>query len=152
VLLSDEVVVACGTVDFIMRSKKTGKFFILDWKHTNPKRKGLLGKRKPGASKPFFPPDMARGLFSEFEASDYNKYSAQLLGYRYMLEHGGYFTRDQIAGCWIVQIHETLDRANVVEVNDDDDFHEAVDAMMQKEIEEAKREAAEAKREAAALE
>ena len=151
VLVEEGTVVCCGTVDYIMRSKKTGKYWVLDWKHTNPKR-GLLGKRKPGASKPFFPPDMAKGLFQEFEASDYNKYSAQLLGYRFMLEHGGYLTRDQIAGCFIVQIHEDLDRAHVVEVNDDDEFKEAVDAMMEKEIEEAKREAAEAKREAAAPE
>lgn len=146
VLVDDDVVVACGTVDFIMRSEVTGKFFVLDWKHTNPKKKGLLGKRKTGAAKPFFPPDMAKGRFSAFEATDYNKYSAQLLGYRYMLERGGYFKREQIAGCWIVQIHEDLDKANVVEVNDDEEFEEAVIDMMDAEVIEAKREAEEAKR------
>jgi hypothetical protein len=140
VLVVDELVVACGTVDFIMRSKKTGKYWILDWKHTNPKKKGLLGKRKASAARPFFPPDMAKGLFGEYEASDFNKYSAQLLGYRYMLEHGGYFTRDQIAGCFVVQIHEDLEKANVVEVNDDEVFEEAVIAMMENEVEAAKAE------------
>lgn len=140
VLVKDEIVVACGTVDFIMRSEVTGKYWILDWKHTNPKKKGLLGKRKAGGARPFFPPDMAKGAFSSFEASDYNKYSAQLLGYRYMLEHGGYFTREQIAGCFIVQIHEDLEKANVVEVNDDEEFEEAVIKVMEGEEEAAFRE------------
>lgn len=146
VLVVDEVVVSCGTVDFIMRSKATGKFWVLDWKHTNPKKKGLLGKRKAGSGRTFFPADKAKGLFSEYDATDYNKYSAQLLGYRYMLERGGYFNRDQIAGCFIVQIHEDLDKANVVEVNDDEAFEEAVIEMMDAEVAEAKREAQEAKR------
>ncbi len=145
VLVIEEVVVCCGTVDFIMRSKKTGKYFILDWKHTNPKKKGLLGKRKAGANKSFFPPDMAKGLFSEYEASDYNKYSAQLLGYKYMLTRGGYFQPEEIAGCWIVQIHEDLDKANVVEVNDDDDFRATVTQMMDTEVYDAQREVAEAR-------
>ena len=141
VLAIDEVVVACGTVDFIMRSKKTGKYWILDWKHTNPKKKGLLGKRKANAGKSFFPPDMAKGMFGAFEATDYNKYSAQLLGYKYMLTRGGYFKPGEIAGCYIVQIHEDLDKANVVEVNDDDDFQDTVIEMMEAEVAEANREA-----------
>lgn len=140
VLVVDELVVACGTVDFIMRSKKTGKYWILDWKHTNPKKKGLLGKRKAGAVRSFFPPDMANGMFSNYEASDYNKYSAQLLGYRYMLERGGYFKREEIAGCFIVQIHEDLEKANVVEVNDDEAFEETVFQMMDNEVVAAQRE------------
>jgi hypothetical protein len=150
VMTVDEVVVACGTVDFIMKSKKTGKYWVLDWKHTNPKKKGLLGKRKTGASKTFFPPDMAKGMFSQYESTDYNKYSAQLLGYKYMLINGGYFTRDEIAGCYIVQIHEDLDKANVVEVNDDDEFQDTVIRMMDAEVVEAKREMGETKRSAEA--
>jgi hypothetical protein len=148
VLVSGEVVVACGTVDFIMRSKKTGKYWVLDWKHTNPKKKGLLGKRKAGAAKSFFPPDMAKGMFSEYESSDYNKYSAQLLGYKYMLVNGGYFKASEIAGCYIVQIHEDLEKANVVEVNDDDDFRATVTQMMDNEVAAARSEHEEAKRQA----
>ena len=68
--------------------------------------------------------DMALAPFHEWEAKSYHKYSAQLLGYKYMLTHGGYFKASEIAGCYIVQIHEDLDKANVVEVNDDDEFQE----------------------------
>tara|TARA_Y100000389_G_C17435108_1_gene505014 strand:- start:951 stop:1874 length:924 start_codon:yes stop_codon:yes gene_type:complete len=143
VLVVDDVVVCCGTIDFIMRSRVTGKYYLLDWKHTNPKKKGLLGKRKTGASRSSFPPDTAKGFFRDYEATDFNKYSAQLLGYRYMLESGGYFTRDEIAGCWIVQIHEDLDKANVVEVNDEEAFEDAVVMMMESEVADAKREATE---------
>ena len=129
VLVVDGIPVVSGSIDLIMKDKN-GRYWLVDWKHTNPKKKGLLGKRKAGAGKSFFPPDMAKGAFSAYEASDYNKYSAQLHGYRYMLEKGGYFKPEEIAGVFIVQIHEDLDKANVVEANDDDDFIEAVWEVM----------------------
>ena len=35
----------CGNIDAIFRSKKDGRYWILDWKRVDPKKKGLLGKQ-----------------------------------------------------------------------------------------------------------
>lgn len=132
VLVVDDVPVVSGQIDLVMKDKN-GRYWLFDWKHTNPKKKGLLGKRKQS----FFPPEKANGVFAEWDATDYNKYSAQILGYRYILEHGGYAM--DIAGCFIVQMHEDLDKANVVEPAEVED---EVNAMMQAEIDAAREEAA----------
>lgn len=134
VLVVDGIPVVSGSIDLIMKDKN-GRYWLVDWKHTNPKKKGLLGKRK---QEPLhWKQDKAKGPFAEYDADDYHKYSAQLLGYKYILTHGGYDM--EIAGCFIVQIHEDLPRANCVEVAELDD---EVDAMFAAEIALAKQEKA----------
>ena len=119
----------CGNIDAIFRSRKDGRVWILDWKRVDPKKKGLLGKQAVGqgrAGKRERSPDRAMGPFCDWEASDYNKYSAQLHGYRWQLIHGGYFEPEEIAGCFLVQMHEDLQKAHVVEAADMQDEVERV--------------------------
>lgn len=123
----------CGNIDAIFRSKKDGRYWILDWKRVDPKKKGLLG-RKPvqlGGSKRARAPDMALGPFSEYEADSYNKYSAQLHGYGWQLEHGGYMKREEIAGFFLVQMHEDMQKAHVIEAAD---LADEVDRVMRAEV------------------
>ena len=54
----------------------------------------------------------------EWEASSYNKYSAQLHGYRWQLIEGGYMKPEEIAGCFLVQMHEDMQKAHVIEAAD----------------------------------
>ena len=58
----------CGNVDAIFRSKRDGRYWILDWKCSDPKAGGLLGKAKfdgqPRSGKRrAFEPKMATGPF-----------------------------------------------------------------------------------------
>ena len=107
----------------------------------------MLGRRKAEASK-FFKQDTALPPFEYHPADDYTKFSAQLLGYKYILEHGGYNMK--VVSTTLVQMHEDLNgRAHAV---DTADLSEEVDAMMKLEIEVAKRERRLAKLEADGLE
>ena len=119
------IAVGCGLVDALFRSKKDGRIWMLDWKRVNPKKKskGLLGVQTAAPFRKFAPrpEDMALAPFHEWEAKSFHKYSAQLLGYRHMLIAGGYFTKEQFAGCFLVQMHEKhmpKNRAHVVEAAD----------------------------------
>lgn len=132
VLVVDDLPIVAGTIDYIMVDRN-GRYWLFDWKRVNPKKKGLLGKRKLHS---MFPTDKAKGPFASWDADSYNQYSAQILVYKWILEHGGYDM--QIAGCHIVQMHEDLDKAHVVEVAEMD---EEVDGCMRAEIELAKEEA-----------
>ncbi|MGZ0213921.1 MAG: hypothetical protein ACKVI4_15715 [Actinomycetales bacterium] len=131
----------CGNIDAIFRSKRDGRFWILDWKRVDPKKKGLLGrmvmelggghgKRKARD------PDMASGPFHRWEATAYNKYSAQLHGYRWQLIEGGYMEPEQIAGCFLVQMHEDMQKAHVIEAAD---MADEVDGVMRAEVKAAKK-------------
>ena len=135
VYVQDGVPVVAGTIDFIMKDN-LDRFWLFDWKRVSPKKKGLLGKRS--AAKSMFTPTKASGPFAEFDADSYSQYSAQLLGYRWIIEHGGYDM--EIAGCFLVQIHDDLDKAHVVAV--DDAMEEAVNTAMLAEVAAAKAEAA----------
>ena len=128
----------CGNIDAIFRSKKDGRYWILDWKRVDPKKKGLLGKKtvqQTMMGKRFRGEDMATGHFSEWEATNYNKYSAQLHGYRWQLIEGGYMQAEEIAGCFLVQMHEDLEHAHVIEAAD---MQQEVDTMMRAEVDAAR--------------
>lgn len=125
-----EIPVVAGAIDCLMVDK-TGRYWILDWKRVNPDKKGLLGKRKSNG----FRQDRAKGPFCEHDADSFTQYSAQLLAYKWIIEHGGYDMK--IAGCFLVQIHPKLGRAHVVEVADLDD---EIDEVMRSEVELARRE------------
>ena len=132
----------CGNIDALFRSKKDGRIWILDWKRVDPKKKGLLGKATVhqqlggwGGFKRARSPEMAKAPFDEWEASNYNKYSAQLHGYRWQLIEGGYFKAEEIAGCFLVQMHDELQKAHVIEAAD---MAEEVDTLMRAEVDAAR--------------
>lgn len=128
----------CGNIDAIFRSQKDGRYWIFDWKRVDPS-KGLLGKQAVGDAGPGHKrrrsPDMATGFFQQWEASNFNKYSAQLHGYRWQLIEGGYFKPEEIAGCFLVQMHDLMPKAHVVEAAD---LQDEVDAAMRAEVDAAK--------------
>ena len=128
--------VMCGTADLIMKDK-LGRYWILDWKRVDPK-KGKLGKRKAsGGSGSQFPDPDAVGFMAGYPNNAFTKYSAQLLGYKWMFEKGGYLKEgEEVAGAFIVQIHPDLPDAHVIEAGAglDDGFEEMVVAMMEDEI------------------
>ena len=109
--------VVAGLIDCLMRSKHDGRFWMLDWKRVDPKKKGLLGK-KSVAHGMWKNKEMANAPFDQWEADSYHQYSAQQLGYRHMLIEGGYMKAEEFAGCFLVQMHDDLDTAHVVEVAD----------------------------------
>ena len=140
-----EFPVVAGSIDLVMVDKH-GNFWLFDYKRTTPK-KGLLGKRKAEASK-FFRTEMAKPPFEDHPADDYTKYSCQILGYKYILEHGGYDL--PVVACNMVQLHPDLNgKAHVMQAAD---LSEEVDAMMKLEIEIALRERRLAKLEDAGIE
>lgn len=130
-----EIPVVSGQIDLVMRSRTTGKYILLDWKNTDVNKKGKIGQKKLARGKRCFPDARAQAPFNDFDANDFSKYSAQLLGYKYMLEKGGYFAPGEIVGCYIVQVHRDLDRFHVIEAAEglDDSFEECVDEMMTQE-------------------
>ena len=138
---SQKLPAICGNIDAIFKSKKDGRYWILDWKRVDPKKKGLLGKQTvadalgQGGKRKAREPEMAKGPFKDWEANNYNKYSAQLHGYRWQLIEGGYMQPEQIAGCFLVQMHEDLQKAHVIECAD---IAEEVDLVMRKEVADAK--------------
>lgn len=68
----------CGTIDLLMRCKRTGAVIIFDWK-TNKK---ISMKGKNGS--------LAAPL-KHLDGTDYTKYALQLGVYRRLIEIGGYF-------------------------------------------------------------
>lgn len=129
--------VMCGTADLIMKDK-FGRYWILDWKRVDPKKKGKLGKRKAsGVPASQFSESNATGFMAKYPNNAFTKYSAQLLGYKWMFENGGYLKEgEEVAGAFIVQIHPDLTEAHVIEAAHglDDDFETRVACMMQQEI------------------
>lgn len=126
-------VVCAGTADLIMKDK-LGRFWILDWKRVDPKKKGKLGKRK---ATELFPDSDAVGFMAAYPNNAFTKYSAQLLGYKWMFERGGYMKEgEEVAGCFIVQIHPDLPEAHFIEAAEGlgDDFEDMVYAMMDDEV------------------
>ena len=130
-----EIPVVAGAIDCIMIDK-FNRYWILDWKRVDPKKKGLLGKRRSDGSP--FRPEKAKGPFQSHDADSFTQYSAQLLAYKWIIENGGYDLN--IAGCFLVQIHPSIACAHVIEVLD---LEDEVDSVMRDEIEAAKREHAE---------
>lgn len=124
------VPVVAGQIDAIFRDK-LGRYWLIDWKTTDP-QKVVLGRK--GANARFV--KKAKDMFSQFEADDFTKYSAQLHAYAWILKNGGYEL--PVAGLFLVQMSEKLERANVVEAMD---LEEEVDAMMRTETDAALREA-----------
>jgi len=125
--------VCAGTADLIMKDK-LGRYWILDWKRVDPKKRGKLGKRK--ASQMFPDPD-ALNFMASYPNNAFTKYSAQLLGFKYMFEKGGYLKEgEEVAGAFIVQIHPDLPEAHYIEAASglDDDFEAQVYAFMDDEI------------------
>ena len=129
--------VVAGQIDLVLKDKN-GRFWLVDWKSTDARKKGKIGS---SSGKRAFPSRKAAAPFEAFDSDDFSKYSAQLLGYKYMMEHGGYCERGQIAGAFIVQIHDALDEAHCIEAGEGlgDEFEDAVGFMMEREIEAAKR-------------
>ena len=129
--LGDEITlpVVAGSADLLMIDK-LNRIWILDWKRTDPRKKGLLGRATPSK----FVKHVEEGIFTGCENDDFAKYSAQLLAYKYILEHGGYDM--QVAAAFVVQIHPTLERAHVVEAGEGlgEDFEDRVCAMMEAEV------------------
>lgn len=95
------VPVIAGSIDLVMIDKN-GKYHIVDFKRIKPS-KGLLGKAS--ASQKVFKKRNATGRFSDVEASEYNKYSAQLLTYKYILESEYGM---QVASCVLLQMHPDM--------------------------------------------
>ena len=129
--------VVAGQIDLVLKDK-TGRLWLVDWKSTDANKKGKIGRASVGGKRAF-PNRKAAAPFNDFDADDFSKYSAQLLGYKYIMENGGYCERGQIAGVFIVQIHEALDKAHCIEAGEGlgDEFEEAVGAMMRREVLEA---------------
>jgi len=111
-LVVDDVPVVAGSIDLILVDKH-GRFWIVDYKRTNPS-KCVLGKRKTHG----FKNGPASGPFSKHESSDFVKYSAQLLSYQYILENGYGMA---VAGCFMLQLHPSLSCANCVPAADLED-------------------------------
>ena len=128
VLVVDGVVVVAGMIDYIAVDN-TGMFHVFDWKRVDPHKKGRLGESGKNA----YHEKKAAGPFSAFEANDYNKYSAQLLAYKWILEKQ-YGLR--VAGCYMVQMHPDMEKAHVCPVNVQLE-HAVNDAMMAEILEAA---------------
>lgn len=125
--------VCAGTADLIMKDK-LGRYWIFDWKRVDPKKKGKLGKRK---SANMFPDSDATGFMEAYKNNAFTKYSAQLYGYKWMFERGGYMQEgEEVAGTFIVQIHPDLENAHWIEAGSglDDEFEYQVYAMMDDEV------------------
>jgi len=118
--------VVAGLIDCLMRSKRDGRIWMLDWKRVDPKKKGLLGKQS-AATGMWRNNEMANGPFHDWESNSFNQYSAQQHGYRHMLIESGYFKPEELAGCFLVQMHDDLDTAHVIEVAD---VADEIDALM----------------------
>lgn len=111
----DPVAVFCGSIDAVFIDKNN-RMWIFDWKSTDAQKKGLLGKRKADSHVP----KKAKAPFEAYDVDDYHKYSAQLLLYKWCMEHDAHEPRE-VAGCFLVQINEKMDRAHVVEAAEMDD-------------------------------
>lgn len=126
--------VCAGTADLIMKDK-LGRYWIFDWKRVDPKKKGKLGKRK--ANENMIHETDAVSFMQAYKNNAFTKYSAQLIGYKYMFERGGYLEEGaEVAGCFIVQIHPDLPNAHYIEAADGlgDEFEDMVYALMDDEI------------------
>tara|TARA_Y100000591_G_scaffold332858_1_gene371936 strand:+ start:80 stop:979 length:900 start_codon:yes stop_codon:yes gene_type:complete len=120
----DENPLVAGCIDFIMIDAN-GHYWLFDWKRVDPKKKGLLGQKDSVRPQPVRV-QRALGAFQAVDATSYNQYSAQLLMYKYILENSGY--NMTVAACMIVQIHDDLDEAHMVNASNMDN---EVDALMQ---------------------
>jgi len=99
-----DVPVVCGTVDLILRDR-VGRFWVCDYKTTNPMKKGLLGDN----CKSRFRRNPAGVPFEKFSKTDFDKYSAQLAIYCWILRECYGMT---IAGSFIIQLHQSMERAH----------------------------------------
>lgn len=124
-----------GTVDMLFRDK-LGRLWIFDWKRISPRKKGLLG---PAPASCFA--KMGAGAFSNFESTDFHKYSLQLLIYKQILERGGYLEDGQeIAGMFLCQLHPEMESAHFVEAmhgmsnEDQEAFEEAANRLLDDHI------------------
>lgn len=120
--------VVCGTVDLLLRDRM-GRIWVVDYKTTNPKKKGLLGPAPKRKSQRWT--DRLAWPFEGVEASEFGKYSAQLGVYSWILRKC--YDMD-VAGAFILQVHETMDAPHVVEALDLDD---RVNLLMEAERERA---------------
>lgn len=116
------VPIVAGSIDLVMVDKH-GNYHIVDFKRTKPS-KGLLGR--VGTAQKVFKPRNASGPFSDYEASEYNKYSAQLLTYKYILEKQFDL---KVASCVLLQMHPDMPnlKPHWVEAAD---LEDAVDSFM----------------------
>lgn len=117
-----------GSIDLVMVDKH-GHFHIVDFKRIKPS-KGLLGKASSAQRR--FKARNATGPFSEHEASEYNKYSAQLLTYKHILETE--FDM-KVASCVLLQMHPDMPnlKPHWVEAAELDEAVEAfIDGLVEK--------------------
>ena len=113
------VPVLSGTIDALFKDA-LGRLWVLDWKRSDPEKKGLLGSEvvdrftKRGA-----------GQFNSFFETSFHRYSLQLILYKLILERGGYLSNGQsVAGLFLVQIHPSLSKPHFVEALHGMDEHE----------------------------
>lgn len=124
--------VCAGTADLIMKDR-LGRYWIFDWKRVDPTKKGKLGKRKSNST--FSDPE-AIAHMEGYPNNAFTKYSAQLIGYKWMFEQGGYMDEgEEVAGCFIVQIHPDLPEAHFIEAGSGlgHEFEDRVYEMMNEE-------------------
>jgi hypothetical protein len=87
--------VLCGSVDFLGKHRRTGQYYILDWKCT--------GKElKPTADGAF---GWGTGAFDGMENLPFHHYSLQLHMYRLMFQSPGYDLTIPVENLLLVRFH-----------------------------------------------
>lgn len=131
--------VLSGTIDALFKDK-IGRLWIIDWKRTDPSKKGLLGV---GGVPKFAKHGI--GKFNQFFESDFTKYSLQLVIYKLMLERGGYLEPGQsIAGLFLCQVHPSMTAPHFIEALSNltseaqEAFEEAANALLEDHIQACK--------------
>ena len=108
------VPVVAGQVDLLLKCKKDNSFWAVDYKRTSPVPKYVGGPQNILNSK-MIAFENGRGPFGRIQATDFNKYTAQLNAYGYIAnENYGIDFRDRM---FVVQIHPLLTEAHCVHVS-----------------------------------
>lgn len=133
-LHNDSVLVA-GQVDLVMRNRTTGELWCVDYKRKDPSPKypngplQILGEAK--ASRAFGKSGF--GPYAKFPADDYYKYCAQQNVYGYIA--AGQYGMDFRSRMFLLQVHPSLDRAELVAVDRWDEETEALFEHERREME-----------------
>jgi hypothetical protein len=115
VLDSEEIPVVAGQVDLVLKHREKDEYVGIDYKRTDPTAKYKGGPQNIlGPTQKSFSGETGKGPFANLEATDFNKYSAQLNAYGHIAatKYGIDF-RDRML---LLQIHPQLPQVHAVRV------------------------------------